>query len=659
MLKKSMDVVDTYVWTSLHSEDLKECFVDNAYRLKYSWLLKIRCKGSTKLLKVEPGQRIHISVSEPGEKSIDNVARYLRAHVRDGKIVSVEMPWWERIVVIKALKGSKELVNYVELLPRGLWVLTDATGKVIYSSRFEEFKDRTIKPGLQYQPPPVRGLPPWNVKALVDAVLKGKDLVRGLVSEWGLPGYIAEELLLRTGLYEDKLKKPTEIPKYALEELARYYVLLVTESLEGKGYLVYGNKGIEFYSPYKPRLFAEIYGLEVKEVGDFDSAIDAYFTDLEAYFKSEEERMKAEKQAEMWKKSIEEQKKAIEEYRKELERVTKALSLIYENYYTVLGVLECARKTRVERGWQYLAECNVVEYDERRGTIKIKTGDNELELSIREDLDNQVLRLEKRRGELQKKIERALEALKALENKSIELEKRLAHRIHAKPPPRYWYDKFRWSLTRNNLIVVAGRDAAQNELLVKKYLGEDDVFLHANVHGAPATVMLRNRAELNEDDIADAAVIAACYSKAWKAGYSYVEVYWVKGRQVSKSPPSGEYLSKGAFMVYGERNYLRVPLRLGIGLRVFCDSIYGAYVKVYAASPELVKKTCVSYVIVVPGDVKPVEAAGEIVGILVNKALEKTGTRYVLSEQQVLDVLPGPLRVVEYGIGEGPFYCEE
>ncbi|MCC6024982.1 MAG: NFACT RNA binding domain-containing protein, partial [Desulfurococcaceae archaeon] len=229
----------------------------------------------------------------------------------------------------------------------------------------------------------------------------------------------------------------------------------------------------------------------------------------------------------------------------------------------------------------------------------------------------------------------------------------------SRPSPRFWFEKFRWTITRNGFLVIAGKDASQNEVVVRRYLEDRDIFLHADVHGAPATVLLvRGDRSPALEDILDAAVIAACYSKAWKTGFSYIDVYWVYGSQVSKTPPSGEYLTKGAFMVYGERRYLRVPLVLGVGLRLFCDEVYGDYVKVFAGSPEVVKESSISYALVVPGDLSVNGAKREVTRILVEEAKKRTGVLYANIEESVESVLPGPLRVIEWGPGRGPCKCE-
>ena len=34
----------------------------------------------------------------------------------------------------------------------------------------------------------------------------------------------------------------------------------------------------------------------------------------------------------------------------------------------------------------------------------------------------------------------------------------------------HWFEKFNWFITSENLLVISGRDAQQNEILVKRYL---------------------------------------------------------------------------------------------------------------------------------------------------------------------------------------------
>ncbi len=46
-----------------------------------------------------------------------------------------------------------------------------------------------------------------------------------------------------------------------------------------------------------------------------------------------------------------------------------------------------------------------------------------------------------------------------------------------------WFERFHWFVSSENYLCVSGRDAQQNELLVKRHLKRGDVYVHAELHG--------------------------------------------------------------------------------------------------------------------------------------------------------------------------------
>lgn len=55
----------------------------------------------------------------------------------------------------------------------------------------------------------------------------------------------------------------------------------------------------------------------------------------------------------------------------------------------------------------------------------------------------------------------------------------------------FWFEKFIWFISSENYLVIGGRNAQQNEALVKKYMDKNDLFMHSELHGA-AVVILKN-----------------------------------------------------------------------------------------------------------------------------------------------------------------------
>ena len=54
---------------------------------------------------------------------------------------------------------------------------------------------------------------------------------------------------------------------------------------------------------------------------------------------------------------------------------------------------------------------------------------------------------------------------------------------------KMWFEKFYWFVSSSGQLVLGGRDARQNELLVKRYLRASDLYVHADVHGASSVVI--------------------------------------------------------------------------------------------------------------------------------------------------------------------------
>ena len=130
----------------------------------------------------------------------------------------------------------------------------------------------------------------------------------------------------------------------------------------------------------------------------------------------------------------------------------------------------------------------------------------------------------------------------------------------------FWFEKFFWFISSENYLVIGGKDAQQNELLVKRYMKPNDVYVHADLHGA-ATVIVKNpgTSQVPPKTLTEAGQFAVCFSAAWDSKVM-TAAYWVRPEQVSKTAPSGEYLTVGSFMIRGKKNFLPpATLIMGFG----------------------------------------------------------------------------------------------
>jgi len=132
---------------------------------------------------------------------------------------------------------------------------------------------------------------------------------------------------------------------------------------------------------------------------------------------------------------------------------------------------------------------------------------------------------------------------------------------------KYWFERFHWAKSSEDFLIVGGRDASTNEILIKRHLDPDDLVFHADIAGAPFVILKTLGKTPSAQTIFEAAQLAASYSRGWREGWTSLDVYWIRPGQVSKQAPSGEYLSRGMFVIRGSKNYIRdVPLHLSIGI---------------------------------------------------------------------------------------------
>ena len=571
MIKKSMDIMDVYAVSQKYVERLSNCFVDNIYSTGQYWLFKLKCRDGKHYLKLEPSVRVHVSRVEPIEKGIDKFTAFMRKHIRGMKISMFKQLGWERIVEIDLEGHGREYRLIVEILPRGFLLLLDSEWNILYANRYATLRDRVIKRGVRYSPPPgYRDLEEY-LNSLHARIRVGKDLVRGIVKGWGLPGYIAEEILYRSGMYSMKNVKVENVDRTDLDQLIEEFMGIMREARDFHGYVVKYEGGPKLYTAYKPYIYVELYDAELIEHDMLDDAIDSYFTVLEKERMISRKREEIESRIKSLEKTIESQLEMIEGFEEKYKKYMRFYDLIVRNYNIVEKALDCARNTREEDGWEYIVEVcrNIVRVEKDKGLIYVLLDNVEVPLDIRFDVWRNASKYMVLANEYRGKAKKAFEHLEELKKKieelrsiSISIKDRVVRGIR----PKYWYERFHWLITSNGFLVIGGRDADQNEALVKKYMEPRDIFLHAEIHGAPATIMKTGGKNPSERDLYEAAVIAACYSRGWRERLGYLEVFWVYGEQVSKKPPSGEYLEKGAFMIYGKKNYVRVELRLALGV---------------------------------------------------------------------------------------------
>jgi predicted ribosome quality control (RQC) complex YloA/Tae2 family protein len=204
---------------------------------------------------------------------------------------------------------------------------------------------------------------------------------------------------------------------------------------------------------------------------------------------------------------------------------------------------------------------------------------------------------------LKKAIQSTKQKLEALKNHNLNKEEKKYTKI--KNIKKEWYEKYRWFFTSNNKLVICGKDAKNNEEVVKKHLLDNDLYFHADLQGAPHTI-LKEGLHSDIEDKNQAAKFALCFSSAWKSKIYSADVYSVKADQVTKTAKSGESLATGAFVIKGKREYFhKVSLELSIGYSKKLN-------KVIIGPKKAITKQSDFIFNIVPGDLKKSDFAKKL-----------------------------------------------
>ena len=226
-----------------------------------------------------------------------------------------------------------------------------------------------------------------------------------------------------------------------------------------------------------------------------------------------------------------------------------------------------------------------------------------LNLDLTKSIEENAANYFEKAKKIKKKIEGAqvalhenLKKLKELEQKRDKINSAKAVQAKLKERKQEWYEKFRWFVSSEKFLVIGGRDATSNEVVIKKHTDANDLVFHTDMAGSPFFVIKtegKSVGEKTKEEVADA---TCSFSRAWKLGLQTSSVFYVSPDQVSKKTKAGEFMGKGAFMIYGKTNYINNKINLAIGVNK--DQ------QVMAGPLEAVKAHCDKFLILIQGTEK-------------------------------------------------------
>lgn len=567
-MKQRLSSFDVAAISRELSRELEGARVQKTYQVDDEEL-RVRFYAGERVDLVVSTDRVHLTqYPKPAPKIASNFSMAVRKRTQGGFVRSVEQYEFDRVLAITIETKEQKVDLVVEMFGDGnIVVVQDGTTRLALNAR--SFRNRKVVPGQPYGYPPARLNPSTVTAEELNEVFaeSDSDLVRTLATELGLGGLYAEEVVARSGL-----EKHIDSSDVGQEE-----VKMVLGALSG---LFEGlDEGGEPQVVYRDGEPFDAVPLTLERYGDLEREYFDTFSEALDLFYSSRELEKVGEAEEAWKKDLEalesrlrHQREAIEGFVETAEEMRVKGDLLYAHYGEVEQVLEAVRRGKeAGYGWDEIEDAIRSSGDgaaealdriegERCEVVFDLDGEN-VAVDFRKDVPESASELYeagkkakgKRKG-AKKAVQDTLKKIEEVKEKGFEPEEAVPQRRVRMP--EHWYHRFRWFHTSDGYLAVAGRNASQNEELVKNHLEKGDLFLHTDVEGAPATI-LKEGQDASDRDVEEAATFCVSNSAIWKAGMFSGDVYAVEPDQVSKTPESGEYLPKGSFVIRGKRRYFR------------------------------------------------------------------------------------------------------
>lgn len=579
-------------------------------------------------LVMQAGYRIHTTqypIENP--KIPPSFPMLLRKRLKGAHVISINQLEFDRIIEIK-IKKEKYYSIIIELFNKGNIILIDDENNIIAPLKRSKTKSRNISSKEEYKLPEKQINPIEITEEELTNFLNesDRDVVRTL-SKISLGGIYSEEIIFRANQYEkiDKNSNANELNEKQIKSLHKGFkeVLNPIKTEEFKAQIVKGKKedvipiDLIEYNEYEKTYFK-----------NFNEACDEFYSEkINTDIVSIKEKA-WNKKVNKYKRMLSKQQETLDNFNNTIETCQHKGEVIYSNYTIIENLINVINQA-ISKNYSFkeinkilinakkegMEEAQIYESMDKLGNITLKIDDTSININPKESIpENAEIYYEKAKKS-KRKTKGAIIAIENTKKKLKDIEEKKDDAMeHIEIPKKRvkkelkWYEKLRWFLSSDNHLIIAGRDTSTNERVVKNYLENNDIYLHADIYGASSTVIKNANNSLSDQLIKESAEFAASYSSAWKNNFTNQDVYWIYPDQVSKQAESGQYLSKGSFAIRGKKNYIRsAKLQIAIGIVNYEGK------RIMAGPVDALEKHTSNYVVLKPGFTKKEALAKKII----------------------------------------------
>ena len=556
--------------------------------------------------------------------SLESIAQ---RELERAKIELIEQVESERIILLRFRHpDGKVRIVVGEFFGDGNLIICNENMQIIAILNPIHVRHRTLSVGLRYVYPPARGVDIFNIT--IDQMLalrdeaKNLDVLRWIGRNISMPKKFVEEVIYRAGVQVDK-----HAAQLSEDEVSKIYdtVKEVVEEVSTGGN---NHEPIVIMLNDKPQEALPILTQEaaaaakimkkdnIKKVASYMDAVDEVLSSEIMDIGRTSRTVDLDRQIAVLEHDLEEQNKAKETVLQKAAAIRKLagelMTFSYRGSDGIADVLAANSASFVtEKGIKYIE----VSGEQVKMQPSLAKASSMLFARAKE--------MERGNASIEEASAKILAQIEKLRSETAAIHKRV---IVKEQISREWYERYRWFITTDGLLVIGGRDASSNSALIRKHLTEHDIVFHAEVHGSPFFIIKNAAAfaatqegmiDLSLQQVAQATI---SFSRAWKDGLSSADAYWVMPEQIKKGAPTGQFLPKGSFVIEGKRNYLKgIELRLAIGIMQLNNR------ETLVCGPEeAIKKRSIFYAVLLQGGMDPMNAAKKVKSEFVKIANDNT-----------------------------------
>ena len=506
----------------------------------------------------------------------DNEAiKKIKSELERSRLVDVSVFAGERIIqfVFQNIAGIKYIL-IVELFGNGNIILCNESLKILALINSINVRHRILRPGLNYFPPPPRGVDPISLNfdkflSLVETNKKENiDIKRWLGRNLSISKKFIEYIVNNSKI---KNKNINELSIDELKNLFDELIGLIENISNGVGHnesciILDENSSPVDISPFIPY---SISSDRIKKFSSYYDAVDEYLNYL-IINSDASKNSELEKRIELLEHDLQEQEKAKSFVISKSGKLRDFATLLMQQTDIMINIENVFfQKILFDFNAKIL---NI------KGKYFLEIVDEKMPL----DLGNfNIPKLSSSLFNLAKEMERGLITIENSQSKLQEQIDKLKQQKNKKPlssvkvlTNKEWYEKYRWFFTSDDLLAIGGKDASSNSVIIRRHLTENDYVFHAEVNGSPFFI-LQNANKSNADisqSILEVSQATVSFSRSWKDSLSSSDAYWVLSSQLKKGAPTGQFLPKGSFVIEGKRNFVKnLEIKLAIGLSFIGD----------------------------------------------------------------------------------------